>query len=210
MAILNAQKAEKHRLSELDQAAFASREKELREKAVVEKRNERAMEMERARNRERKMKAQGGREWDSEKVEADIIDRKGRSSEYVRGGHGGVIRGARGGGLSGSRFAKVDDNEDASSDPPAPGQIRGHFEIRGRGNQRAGRSSRGGKIAPSVPNDEDFPALPVFTKGSLLQAPIKEGPKKDGSKVTSPVSDKPAGDWAEEMATPVEEKKMSA
>ena len=110
MAILNAQKAERHRLSEADQAAFQHREKELakerREKAVAEKRNERVMEMERAKNRERKMKAQGGREWDSEKVESDIVDGRGRgrSSEFVRGGHGGVIRG-RGGGLAGSRYA---------------------------------------------------------------------------------------------------------
>lgn len=192
MAIVNAQKAERHRLSEADQAAFQHREKELakerKEKAVAEKRNERAMEMERAKNRERKMKAQGGREWDSEKVESDIVDGRGRgrSSEYVRGGHGGVIRG----GLGASKYSIADDSE-----TPVP-----EYAARGRGGGRGGRGrggARGGR-APStaVPTAEDFPSLPK---------PIKAATEK----VTSPIGDKPAGDWAEEMATPVEEKKSA-
>jgi len=223
MAILNAQKAERHRLSEADQAAFQHREKELakerKEKAVAEKRNERVMEMERAKNRERKMKAQGGREWDSEKVESDIVDRKGRSSEYVRGGHGGVIRG-RGGGLAGSRFAAEGDEETPATNTPSRG--RGTFEIRGRG--RGGRGGRGGKASNTgVPTAEDFPSLPTPKAPTLVKAsdtytnasstPAKAiGPsaevatRSEQDQVKSP--DKPAGDWAEEMATPIEEKKM--
>ena len=92
MAILNKQKAEKHRLTEADQAAFQHREKELakerREKAIAEKKNERVMEMERAKNRERKMKAQGGREWDSEKVKSDIVD--GRGKGLLKNGRGSL------------------------------------------------------------------------------------------------------------------------
>ncbi|KAH6714277.1 hypothetical protein BKA61DRAFT_607484 [Leptodontidium sp. MPI-SDFR-AT-0119] len=209
MAILNAQKAEKHRLTEADQAAFQHREKELakerREKAIAEKKNERVMEMERAKNRERKMKAQGGREWDSEKVESDIVDGRGRgrSSEFVRGGHGGVIRGARGG-LAASRYS-VDDGAGADIQESQPSRGRGGFEIRGRG--RGGRGGgRGGKAANAntVPSAEDFPSLPTPAK-----AP--EALKKDvtsDEKVKSPTVEKPAGDWAEEMATPVEEKKL--
>ncbi|KAH9211975.1 hypothetical protein DL95DRAFT_391999 [Leptodontidium sp. 2 PMI_412] len=209
MAILNAQKAEKHRLTEADQAAFQHREKELakerREKAIAEKKNERVMEMERAKNRERKMKAQGGREWDSEKVESDIVDGRGRgrSSEFVRGGHGGVIRGARGG-LAASRYS-VDDGAGADIQESQPSRGRGGFEIRGRG--RGGRGGgRGGKAANAntVPSAEDFPSLPTPAK-----AP--EASKKDvtsDEKVKSPTVEKPAGDWAEEMATPVEEKKL--
>jgi len=184
MAIINAQKAERHRLSEADQAAFQHREKELakerKEKAVAEKRNERAMEMERAKNRERKMKAQGGREWDEGKTEADIIDGRGRgrSSEYVRGGHGGVIRG----GMAGSRYAE--ETEVSSETQSARG--RGTFEISGRGGRS--RGGRGGKLNSVAPTSEDFPALP------------------SASAVKSPIA-KPAGDWADEMATPVEEKK---
>jgi hypothetical protein len=191
MAILNAQKAERHRLSEADQAAFQHREKELakerKEKAVAEKRNERAMEMERAKNRERKMKAQGGREWDSEKVESDIVDGRGRgrSSEYVRGGHGGVIRG----GLGVSKYSVATDTETPE------------FGTRGRGS-RGGRGGRGGgarggkaSVPAIVSSLEDFPSLPpAKTSGKVME------------NVLSPI-EKPAGDWAEEMATPVEEKK---
>ncbi|KAG4433629.1 hypothetical protein IFR05_010875 [Cadophora sp. M221] len=209
MAILNAQKAEKHRLTEADQAAFQHREKELakerREKAIAEKKNERVMEMERAKNRERKMKAQGGREWDSEKVESDIVDGRGRgrSSEFVRGGHGGVIRGARGG-LAASKYS-VDEGVGEDIQESQPSRGRGGFEIRGRG--RGGRGGgRGGKgaNANTVPSAEDFPSLPTPSK-----AP--ETSKKDiasDEKVKPPTIEKPAGDWAEEMATPVEEKKL--
>ncbi|KAH8587129.1 hypothetical protein B0O99DRAFT_656545 [Bisporella sp. PMI_857] len=171
MAILNAQKAERFRLSEADSAAFAQKERELQKKRAEELKNARAMDMERAKNRERKLKAQGGREWDSEKTEADLVDRRGRSSEYVRGGHGGVIRG----GLGGSRFAGGEEGD--------VGRNREAFEGRGRGRGGRGRGGgRGGKPVENVtvPKPEDFPALP-----------------------------KPAGgEWADEMATPVEEKKM--
>jgi hypothetical protein len=230
MAILNAQKAERHRLSEADQAAFQHREKELakerREKAVAEKRNERVMEMERAKNRERKMKAQGGREWDSEKVEADIVDGRGRgrSSEYVRGGHGGVMRG-RGGGLAGSRYATEGDEETPATETQS-GRGRGTFEIRGRG--RGGRGGRGGKPTNAVPSAEDFPSLPTPVKAPTLvkasetytdtaaltpkpakttESSTEAGTSVEKEQVKSP--DKPAGDWAEEMATPIEEKKMT-
>jgi hypothetical protein len=230
MAVLNAQKAERHRLSEADQAAFQHREKELakerRERAVAEKRNERVMEMERAKNRERKMKAQGGREWDSEKVESDIVDRKGRSSEYVRGGHGGVVRG-RGGGLAGSRYA-TDGDEEAPATETQSSRGRGTFEIRGRG--RGGRGGRGGKTPNAVPTTEDFPSLPtpakpptlvkasdtytetpakVFTSAKATESSTEAATTAAEQEQVKP-PDKPAGDWAEEMATPIEEKKMES
>lgn len=188
MAIINAKRAESHRASEADQAAFQHREKELekerKERAAAERKNERVMEMERAKNRERKMKAQGGREWDSEKREEDIVDRRGRSSEFVRGGFGGV---ARGGGLGGSRYAV---QEEGGQDGDEVQNIRGGYEARGRGRGRGGRggASRGGKTAAqNVPTAEDFPALS-----------------------STPTNVVPAGgDWADEMATPVEEKKVA-
>lgn len=197
MAVINAEKAERHRLSEADQAAYQHREKELakerREKAVAEKKNERVMEMERAKNRERKMKAQGGREWDSEKVESDIVDGRGRgrSSEYVRGGHGGVIRGR--GGLAESRFSGPEEVEE----PEHGSRGRGGLHIRGRG--RGGRG-RGGKSSnPAVPSAEDFPSLP--TPANVSSDVVVEA-------VKSPTGEKGPGDWAEEMATPIEEKKV--
>ncbi|KAG9232330.1 hypothetical protein BJ875DRAFT_544641 [Amylocarpus encephaloides] len=207
MAILNAEKTEKHRLQEADQAAFQHREKELakerREKQVVEKKNSRQMEMERAKNRQRKINAQGGREWDSEKVESDIVDGRGRgrSSGYVRGGHGGVIRGN---GLAGSKFAEEGDGSPGEGD----GNSRGHggFEIRGSG--RGGRGARGGNRSAPITkpagdwygSDEIFPSLPTPTS-----KPDKPDSKTEVA-VKSPTLDQPAGEWAEEMATPVEEK----
>ncbi|EKD13971.1 hypothetical protein MBM_08172 [Drepanopeziza brunnea f. sp. 'multigermtubi' MB_m1] len=210
MAILNKERAEKHRLTEADQAAFQHREKELakerKEKAIAEKKNERVMEMERAKNRERKMKAQGVREWDSEKVESDIVDRtRTRTSEYVRGGHGGVIRG----GLSGSGYSVGGDD---GSDLQAP-RGRGRFEIRGRGGSgRGGRGGRGGKQQNPVPSSEDFPSLPTPTKVESTEpskkAPVSGTTEAEGapsSEGKSPEGDKLARDWAEEMATSIEE-----
>ena len=188
MKILNAQKAERFRLSEADQAAFQQKEQELVKKRQEEMKNSRVMDMERAKNRERKLRAQGGREWDEGKTEADIVDKKGRSSEYVRGGHGGVIRG-RGGGLAGSKYAMGD--ADDVLDAPQSSIPRGTLESRRRGG-RGGRAGRGGKpggAASSVA--EDFPALPTPTNAA-----------------TTGVKAAPGGDWAEEMATPIEVKKV--
>ena len=195
MKILNAQKAERFRLSEEDSAAYARKEKEMAKKRVEEQRNARAMDMERAKNRQRKLAAQGGREWDSEKQKSDIVDDRGRgrSSEYVRGGHGGVIRG----GLAASRYTHADGEDKYGS----PGGGRGGFEIRGRSNRGGRGGSRGGKpSAATIPMPDDFPELPASTSSTT-------DTKKAAQEVKSP-TDKPAGDWAEEMATPVEEKKI--
>ncbi|KAK2627071.1 hypothetical protein QTJ16_003037 [Diplocarpon rosae] len=210
MAVLDKQRAEKHRLTEADQAAFQRREKELakerREKALAEKKNARVMEMERAKNRQRKMKAQGGREWDSEKLGSDLGDRsRGRTSEYVRGGHGGVRRG----GLAGSMYSI---EQGRAQVPGSRG--RGGFEIRGRG-----KTGRVGKQNNTVPSAEDFPSLPTVTKpeaGEPANRPAP-GPAKATSIPSADVpiraapadeNEKPAGDWAEEMAIQAEEKKM--
>lgn len=193
MKILNAQKAERFRLSEADSAAFAQKEKEMAQKRVEEQKATRHQDMERAKNRQRKLQAQGGREWDSEKVESDIVDGRGRgrSSEYVRGGHGGVIRG----GLAGSRYSSTTQDE-ANAGQGSRG--RGGFEGRGRGN-RGGRGGRGDPAA-AIPTAEDFPSLPKSSKPTTpppaldIKAPIDKGP----------------ADWAEEMATPVDTKDIIA
>jgi hypothetical protein len=202
MAILNAQKSEKFRRTEADSAAFLQKEAEMKKKRVEEQKNAREMDKERARNRERKLKAQGGREWDLEKTDADIMDGRGRgrSSEYVRGGHGGVIRGA---GLGGSRFA-----DDEGGEQPTRG--RGGFEIRGRGNR--GRGGRGGKAVPPMPTPEDFPSLPAATKPLNEEETAKPvaTPISVEEAVKSPTTEQGGHDWAEEMATPVEEKKLEA
>jgi hypothetical protein len=217
MAILNAQKSAQHRAQEADQAAFQHREKELakerREKLVEEKKNRSQMEAERAKNRLRKIQHQGIREWDSEKVEDDIVDaRKARTSEYVRGGHGGVIRGR--GGLGGSRYADVDD----APEEPQNGRRRGGFEIRGRGR---GGGGRGGKTGGSqqIPTSEDFPSLPASSKSKESEKQEASNPSTEPKKQEAPATPapraklptmEPGGAWADEMATPVEEKKEIA
>jgi len=157
MKVINAQKTERFRLSEADSAAFAQKEKELEKKRVEEKKNSRAMDMERAKNRERKMKAQGGREWDSEKVESDLVDGKGRgrSSEYFRGAHGAVGRG-RANGLAGSMFSAENVVEGEGNQSPA---YRGGFQ-RGRGKGRGGTQRGQGGRSQALPGPEDFPSLP--------------------------------------------------
>ena len=196
MKIVNAQKAERFRLSEEDSAAYARKEKEMAKKRVEEQKNARAMDMERARNRQRKLAAQGGREWDSEKQESDIVDGRGRgrSSEYVRGGHGGIVQS----GLAGSRYAQAN-GEDADS--VHVGRRRGGFEIRGRGSKGGRVGSRGGKpsSAKTIPTPDDFPELPSTSKPSTHDANL-------AVKVVKSPIDNPAEDWAEEMATPVVDK----
>lgn len=166
MKVLNAQKAEKFRLSEADSAAFAKKEKEDQKKRAEEKKNHRAMDIERAKNRERKLKAQGGREWDLAKQDSDLIDRtKGRSSEYVRGGFGGVARGAANG-LANSHFNQNSNTafneQDYMYREPSRGRGRG-----GRGSHRGGKiGTNGTALGP-----EDFPSLPSNDAGSSHQEP---------------------------------------
>ena len=169
MKVINAQKAERFRLSEADSAAFAQKEKEREKKRVAEQKNSRAMDMERAKNRERKLRAQGGREWDSDKVESDIVDGKGRgrSSGYFRGAHGSVGRG-RANGLAVSMFNVENagqDDGDQSSRYHGGGQ-------RGRGRGRGGGAQRGRGGSQALPGPEDFPSLPP-TKTKATDSKLK-------------------------------------
>lgn len=192
MKIINAEKAESFRKSEKDREGYAEKEKEEKRKRKEELERGRAMEGERMKNRERKLKAMGGREWDEGKDEKDFEDNKGRSSQYVRGGHGGVIRGR--GGLAGSRFndAPEDDMSSYIYD-----ENRGRGCGRGRGGGRGtGRGGRGGSAQQplAVPVAEDFPSLPT-TSASKNKTPNLN------SRLIG------AGDWADEMATPIEQEK---
>ena len=141
-------------------------------------------------NRERKLKAMGGREWDEGKDEKDFEDNKGRSSQYVRGGHGGVMRGR--GGLAGSRFNDGPE-DDVSSYMYENYRGRGSGRGRGRGSGRGGRG--GVAQQQAVPAPEDFPSLPTTSAS-------KTTTKSD---LNSPLAG--AGDWADEMATPIEQEK---
>ncbi|KAI9640726.1 hypothetical protein NHQ30_011035 [Ciborinia camelliae] len=192
MKIINAEKAESFRKSEKDREGYAEKEKEEKRKRKEEIERGRVMEGERMKNRERKLKAMGGREWDEGKDEKDFEDNKGRSSQYVRGGHGGVIRGR--GGLAGSRFNDAPEDDMSSyiyDDNRGRGSGRGRG--RGRGNGRGGRGGSTQQPQP-VPVPEDFPSLPTTSAS-----------KNTTSDLNSPLVG--AGDWADEMATPIEQEK---
>ncbi|QSZ36228.1 hypothetical protein DSL72_007354 [Monilinia vaccinii-corymbosi] len=192
MKIINAEKAESFRKSEKDREGYAEKEKEEKRRRKEEIKRGKAMESERMKNRERKLKAMGGREWDEGKDEKDFEDNKGRSSQYVRGGHGGVIRGRAG--LASSRFNDApEDDMYAYIYDETRGRGSGRGRGRGRGN---GRGGRGGSAQQpqSVPALEEFPSLPTTSAS-----------KNTTSDVNFPLVG--AGDWADEMATPIEQEK---
>ncbi|PNH45887.1 hypothetical protein VD0004_g2124 [Verticillium dahliae] len=204
MAILSAEKARKHELSEADErthaAAYAHGMEEAKKKKAAEaerrKRGEeerRRMDAERAKNRERKLKAMenktGG--WDQGKIEEQEQDRE------FRGAHGG-IRGARGAdSLAGSRYARNNVDQGAG-DLAGDENYRGRGRGRGRGGSNRGRGGRGGNLngrdgagaSASTPfqatnkpvlNTADFPALPSVDSKFSPDSP------------TGPL------DWGEEM-----------
>lgn len=164
MQVKNAAKSEAHARAEQDEAAYLRREEQAAAKRMEERRSVREMDMERAKNRERKIRAQGGREWDSEKTEADIVDGRSRggSSQYTRGAHGGVRA------LDDSRYHRGGMGQDSGSHGtrdsiPEPSE-RGKRGGRGGGG-RGGRGRGGGifgsrNAAGGAPAVEDFPSLP--------------------------------------------------
>lgn len=212
MQLKNAAKTEAHARAEKDQASFLQREQQAAAKRVEERKAIREQDMERAKNRERKIKAQGGREWDSEKVESDIVDRsRGGSSMYSRGAHGGV-RGGERGGLATSRYGPGEDAEEMSFGGGRGGRGRGRGRGRseydgarggGRGGRGRGGYFNGAKAADTSPpgiGESDFPALPSPATKSAATPASKVGTKEKPA-VSPGVVD---GDWADEMATPIE------
>lgn len=219
MQLKSLAKSEAHARAEKDQASFMQREQQAAAKRTEERKAIREQDMERARNRERKVKAQGAREWDSEKVESDVVDGKsrGNSSMFMRGAHGGVAGGARGGGLANSRYGGEEEEEEMSFSGRGGrgGRGRGRGDLfqggrgedsRGRGEFRGGRGGRGrgrggqannsSKPPPAISADTDFPALPTAAKTTAASKV-----ENKALPVMSPVGD---GNWAEEMATPIE------
>lgn len=213
MKLISEQRAKQHDKQEADKAAQSKIEKLNQQKYAEELKATREQDMERAKNQQRKLRAQGGREWDSEKQDSDIVDRgRGNSSMYSRGAHGGVSAGR---GLGNSRYA--DDHESAEDQG-------GYFQSRdnrGRGGngyeRRGGRGPRGGRgrggrggvasTSSSVPptdSTEAFPSLPAATPSTSKSA--KAPSTTETAKKVLPIEEPsgPIGAWAEEMATPVE------
>ena len=193
----SAKRAEAHRLAEADEASFQQREAHASQKRKEEGQAKRVMNMEREKNRMRKLGAQAGREWDEGKEELDTRDE--RSSQYRRGAHGGVMyeggRGRRGGGYGDGR--NTYQNGDYSDLNQESHERRGGFRGRGRGDRGRGRGrGRGGfnhnNDAPQQPPDpvSDFPALPSTSNNTKVT---------NTKSLEDPLSPTVGESWADEV-----------
>lgn len=161
-----------HARAEADEASFNEREAQAQEKRRQERQNRQQMMGEREKNRLRKMKAVGGREWDAEKSEMDAVEAAGRS-QFRRGAYGGVAFDRQ----SIPSGADISQETHEDRDPWAPTEeVRGGFRERGRGRGRGQGRGRGstqhsrndqrsarerGLLVP-----EDFPALESGSKAA--------------------------------------------
>ena len=204
----NAKRAEAHRLAEADEASFQQREARAQQRRQDESKARRVMDMEREKNRLRKLEAgaRGGREWDEGKEDrAEEREQQG----FRRGMNGGVAprgsRGGRRGGGGGGGF--VDEAQDDFE------SRRGGFEGRGRGRGRSERGkgggrgggrggSRGAANAPNLMDQQpldpavDFPALPTPTKPSTTPS---TGPIVDQVGESLKTADARIESWADQV-----------
>ena len=176
------------------------------------------MDGEREKNRQRKLNAQAGRDWDVEKDAADFAARGrgggGAGGGFRRGAHGGVS-GIIGEGLAGSRFAPQSGDEI----PDEGGDLDSRPYNRGRGGRggRAGRGGRGGRgrggegrgqaqaaaasnqRPPDASAEADFPALGVSpaaaAKSPASTPPVGTSWNADARKGTNEA----IGDWADQV-----------
>ncbi|KAJ5189496.1 hypothetical protein N7491_005826 [Penicillium cf. griseofulvum] len=182
-------KAAAHARAEADQASFMEREQEAAKKRREELAHRRVMDSEREKNRQRKLKAQTGREWDSQKREEDY-DPRGGGSQFRRGMHGGV-----------SGAVRRDFEETRSENTDHSGGNRGRGRGRGgrdRGSPRSPRAPQGDRprkglsdsiyatptpAAPGLDDKNAFPALPEGPKTETKPVPKAETKPKVETKV---------------------------
>ena len=194
----NAKRTEAHRIAEADEASFQQREAHASQKRKEEGQAKRIMNMEREKNRMRKLGAQAGREWDEGKEEVDRRDERG--SQYRRGAHGGVMyEGGRGGRGRGYGAAVSEYQNDENS--PDFSERRGGYRGRGQGDRGRARGRGRGRGRGSLnladetlqaPPDPiaDFPALPNNPKN--IQA-------SRGKPPDTPLGQTTGESWADEV-----------
>ncbi|KAJ5835839.1 hypothetical protein N7447_001865 [Penicillium robsamsonii] len=187
-------KAAAHARAEADQASFMEREQEAAKKRREELAHRRVMDTEREKNRQRKLKAQTGREWDSQKREEDY-DPRGGGSQFRRGMHGGVSGAVR------RDFEEARPEDVADHAGGNRGRGRGGRGGRDRGSPRAPQGDRSRKglsdsiyatpspPAPGLDDKSAFPALPerpkktetkpVSTPETKVKTDTKPVPKRE-------------------------------
>ncbi|KAG9633548.1 hypothetical protein KCU95_g14758, partial [Aureobasidium melanogenum] len=164
ISLKNEKLAAAHARAEADAADFAEREEVAAKRRQEERRERQQMMGEREKNRLRKLKAVGGREWDAEKPEdADAFGGPRQPGGRGRGAYGGIASQRN---PDGSREGFGGDKEDYTDGREYMyREDRGRGRGRGRGG-RGGGSGRGGRgpqqeksVSQSVPKPTDFPDL---------------------------------------------------
>lgn len=206
MKLLSAEKTRKFEKAEQDEKqhaqAYARGMQEARKRQVEadERRrrgeeNQRQLNTEREKNRERKLKAMSLKEggWDEGK---DAVAQE-EARRTFKGSNGGV-RGSRRGGLGGGRVL-----QEGEELPDVDRFLDDRYRQRGRGRGRGGRggSERGGRPAgpaaqtakQAVPKSEDFPALPPSSNKETDSGPKPVNPEP----ILSPLPK--GGKWDDEM-----------
>lgn len=199
-----------HARAEADLANFEAREavlkkkdverkKVLAEKQKAERQNRQQMMGEREKNRQRKLNAQGGREWDFEKEEGFSGTGEEKRRGAARGAHGGIAP---------SRPAEpvsAEQVEDAGNQSYGRGRGRGRGSRGGRGGRgdhdgsRQTHNQKRGEQHP--PSASDFPELPVATADKN-----GTGPKTLDFPVKGKATEAPAGTESKEKTETKEEK----
>jgi chemotaxis protein histidine kinase CheA len=164
ISLKNEKLAAAHARAEADAADFAEREEIAAKRRQEERRDRQQMMGEREKNRLRKLKAVGGREWDAEKPDdADAFGGPRQAGGRGRGAHGGIA-GQRN--QDGSREGFSGDKEDYTDGREYMyREDRGRGRGRGRGG-RGGATGRGGRgpqqeksSSQSIPKPTDFPEI---------------------------------------------------
>lgn len=176
MSLRSAELTERHQRAEADRQSFDKREEVAKEvakqRSKEERRDRQQMMGEREKNRQRKLKAMEGREWDMQKQEADYDPRAAAAAQrggFGRGANGGVVGARDAGGASASGFGR--DQEDYTDGR----EYLYRENNRGRGG-RGGRggAGRGGSEQQRAPKHTDFPELPAATKEKAGQEEAKQ------------------------------------
>jgi hypothetical protein len=194
MQIKNASITAAHARAEADAASFAEREQQAKKDAELKRKEERKdrqqMMGEREKNRQRKLKAMTGREWDAEKDEDDF----GKGGKFDKRG---APQGEAGLSMRLQILSLTRTSTTAEKDTHTDGREYIYQEGRGeRGRGRGGaRGGRGGRPAePTVPKQEDFPALPGNTAAAEHASSAAAKPL--------PIPDESGRSWADQVESP--------
>ncbi|GAM84475.1 hypothetical protein ANO11243_024710 [Dothideomycetidae sp. 11243] len=206
LKVKNATLEAAHARAEADAASFAARENEAAKRRTEERKDRQQMMGEREKNRLRKLKAQQGREWDSEKREEDFADKRRGPG---RGAYGGVVGTRTGEGRGGEQGVEGGWEKDYMYREGRGGRGRGGRGGRGDGHRNEGRQS--------TPQAEDFPALSAAraaaeskAKQTDTAAPVLSFPskQKDQKPDTDLLKETDTGNEKQSWADMVEEGKI--